>query len=70
MTSEFILALMVVLGLAVPVVATVARVVDPQDEPTEDTPHEGLDCRDCDALASPPPGMAFRMPRQRQGGQW
>ncbi|MCY0957654.1 hypothetical protein [Streptomyces sp. H27-H5] len=75
--SNFVLALMITLGMTVPVSVILAR-VDAADleaegagsperhERTESTEHEGFNCRHCADLAIPP-GLVGRVyvPRQR-----
>lgn len=65
--STFILALLVVLGLAVPVSVILSR-VESAEEHSEDTPHEGPSCRHCAALAVPSgPIGVVTIPRQSGG---
>ncbi|MFB8348002.1 hypothetical protein [Streptomyces niveus] len=64
--STFILALLVVLGIALPVSVILSR-VESAEEHTEDTPHEGPGCRHCAALAVPP-GLIGTVSIPRQPG--
>ena len=68
MTSDVVLALLIVLGLLLPVSVILGRAGTAQEEHSEETPHEGLNCQHCDALTvlpvSAPRTIRVSVPRQ------
>lgn len=70
MTGTLILALLVICAIGVPVCVVAGRAGTAEEEHSEETPHEGLDCRHCAALTVPPglTGPVF-IPRASGGGK-